>query len=233
MPAPGAAPWPRVQGESRVGHPQGVLWVTPSAPHHPRSSAGARGYLLIFTEAAAAPGWGGGGCVWFLLGFYLCFKGWVKKRKKETAPAPALAVAPGTRQRGGDRQGPPKPPLHASRGRVAPSLCAGSAQSPPLHHLCVFKSINKGEKPKPTVNVSELFSYLLPHLGMVPAVGWGGQGRGAPGLALPHKCRVCLGGRALPKGKGKGGGGAGRAPSPACCRRKDMKATCCFHFIFL
>lgn len=128
--APGAAPRPRLQGESRVGQPQRVLWVVPSAPHQPRSSVGAQGYLLILQRRLLlrrGRGWG----VRFLSGFYLCLKGWIKRRKKETAPAQPWLWYLGLGSRGGNRQGPPKPPLHASRGRVAPSLCAGSAQSPP------------------------------------------------------------------------------------------------------
>lgn len=87
-----------------------MLWVTPSAPHHPRSSEGARGYLLIFTEAVAALG--GEGVVCFLLGFYLCFKGWVKKRKKKKKlrqPSPGCGTWDSAA--GGGQAGPPQTPI--------------------------------------------------------------------------------------------------------------------------
>lgn len=126
VPAPGAAPWPRVQGESRVGHPQRVLWVSPSVPHHPRSSVGARGYLLIFTEAAAAPGVGGGG-VCFLLGFLFVFQRMDEKEKKRNCPSPALAVAPGLGSGGGTGRAPPNP--HCMR--VEAGLPLPSAQALP------------------------------------------------------------------------------------------------------
>lgn len=66
---------------------------------------------------------------------------------------------------------------------------------------------------------------------MVPAVGAGGdQGRGAPSLALPHMCRVCLGGCALPKGKG--GAGAGRAPRPHLLQEEGHESHLLFSLYF-
>lgn len=107
--APGAAPWPRVQGESRVGHPQRVLWGGPQCPPPPQElSGGSRIFIDFYRGGYCSAGGGGGGC--FLLGFYLCFKGRVKKRKKRISQ-PSRGCGTWDSAAGGGQAGPPQTPI--------------------------------------------------------------------------------------------------------------------------
>lgn len=93
---------PRRGGGSPVLPPR--AGVTPSVPHHPRSSVGARGYLLIFTEAAA-PGEaaGGEGVCSLFIGFLFVFQRMGEKEKKKKLPQPSPGCGTWDSAAGGDR----------------------------------------------------------------------------------------------------------------------------------
>lgn len=162
-------------------------WVTPECSAPPLPSAGAPGPQRICIDGYRGSGcsWGGGLC--FLVGFYLCFKGWVQKKGgKPNSNSPTALPVPW----GAGTGRAPRPPncmrvKRPGRSFPLPSLC-------PKHQLELqlggFKSINKTKRQKTPQSVPPLSLFLCG-----AGAGWGGQGASGPtspqrsGFARPRR----------------------------------------------
>lgn len=163
-----------VKGKSQV-------WVTPECsapPCPPRELEALRGYVLMCTEAAAAPG-GGFAFQW---GFICVSKdGYKKGGKPNSNSQTVLPVTWGGLGWGGTTRSAPRPPncMRVKRPGCSfppPSLC-------PKHQLELqlggFKSINKEVKKKKDKKTPQSVPPLSLFLCGAGA-GWGGQGASGP-----------------------------------------------------